>query len=136
MLKTFIIASYVIGVICAAMAILRSRTPQGATAWVMSLISFPFISVPFFLCFGRNKFEGYNSKRRILDSKVQKEFQELNALQDEDIHLSDEMTIICKTIATTNQPGFTKKNKIKLLVNSEQAFPEILEAIYNAKEYI
>lgn len=136
LLKTIIIFSYVIGIICAAMAILRSRTPQGATAWVMSLLSFPFISVPAYLCFGRNKFEGYNTKRRILDQKVQKEFQELNALKDEDVHLSDEMTIICKTIATTNQPGFTKKNKVKLLVNSEQAFPEILEAINNAKEYI
>lgn len=135
-LKSVIIFSYVVGIICAAMAILRSRTPQGATAWVMSLLSFPFISVPAYLCFGRNKFEGYNSKRRILDQKVQKEFQELNALKDEDVHLSDEMTIICKTISTSNQPGFTKKNNVKLLVNSEQAFPEILEAIYNAKEYI
>lgn len=135
-LKTVIIFSYVVGVVCAAMAILRSRTPQGATAWVMSLLSFPFISVPAYLCFGRNKFEGYNTKRRILDQKVQREFQELNALKDEDVHLSDEMTIICKTISTSNQPGFTKKNKVKLLINSEQAFPEILEAIQNAKEYI
>lgn len=118
------------------MAILRSRTPQGATAWVMSLISFPFIAVPAYLCFGRNKFEGYNTKRRILDSKVQLEFQELNALKDEDFHLSDEMSIITRAISTTNQPGFTKKNKVKLLINSEEAFPEILEAIRNAKEYV
>jgi cardiolipin synthase A/B len=136
LLKVLIIFSYVTGIICAAMAILRSRTPQGATAWVMSLLSFPFISVPAFLCLGRNKFEGYNTKRRILDSKVQNEFQELNALKDEDFHLTDEMTIICKTIATTNQPGFTKKNKVKLLINSEEAFPEMLEAIDKAKEYI
>lgn len=135
-LKTIIIFSYVLGIICAAMAIIRSRTPQGATAWVMSLLSFPFISVPAYLCLGRNKFEGYNSKRRILDQKVQLEFQELNALKDEDIHLTDEMTIICKAISTTNQPGFTKKNNVKLLVNSEEAYPEILEAIENAKEYI
>lgn len=136
MIKTIIIISYGIGIICACMAILRSRTPQGATAWVMSLISFPFIAVPAYLCLGRNKFEGYNTKRRILDLKVEKEFNELNALKDEHFHLTDEMTIICKTIASTNQPGFTKKNKVKLLVNSEEAFPEILEAIRNAKEYV
>lgn len=118
------------------MAILRSRTPQGATAWVMSLLSFPFIAVPAYLCLGRNKFEGYNTKRRILDSKVQREFDDLNALKDEDVHLSEEMSIISKAIAATNQPGFTKKNKIKLLINSEEAFPEMLETIRNAKKYI
>lgn len=136
MVKTLIIISYAIGIVCACMAILRSRTPQGATAWVMSLISFPFIAVPAYLCLGRNKFEGYNTKRRILDKEVEQEFRDLNALKDEDFHLTDEMTIICKTSATTNQPGFTKKNKIKLLINSEEAFPEMLEAIRNAKEYV
>lgn len=102
----------------------------------MSLLSFPFIAVPAYLCLGRNKFEGYNTKRRILDSKVQREFDDLNALKDEDVHLSEEMSIISKAIAATNQPGFTKKNKIKLLINSEEAFPEMLETIRNAKKYI
>ncbi len=102
----------------------------------MSLLSFPFIAVPAYLCLGRNKFEGYNSKRRILDSKVQREFQELNALKDEDVHLTDEMSIISKAIAATNQPGFTKKNNVKLLINSEEAFPDMLESIRNAKNYI
>lgn len=135
-MKAFIICSYVIGIICAAMAILRSRTPQGATAWVMSLITFPFISVPVWICLGRNKFEGYNSKRRILDAKIEKQFIELSALEHHLSHSGDEMMLLSKAIATSGQPGFTKKNKVKLLVNSEQAFPEMLEAIEEAKNYI
>jgi cardiolipin synthase len=136
MLKSFIIISYIVGIICAGMAILRSRTPQGATAWVMSLLSFPFISVPIYICFGRNKFEGYNSKRRILDSKVQKEFNELNSIHSDYCLSNEEIKIISRAISTSNQPGFTRKNKIKLLVNSDSAFPEILEAIESAKDYI
>jgi cardiolipin synthase len=136
MLKTFIIISYIVGFICAAMAILRSRTPQGATAWVMSLLSFPFLSVPAFICLGRNKFEGYNIKRRILDSKVQKEFNELNPIHSELNPNSDELKIITRAISTSNQPGFTGKNKLKLLINSDQCFPDMLAEIENAKEYI
>lgn len=136
MLKTFIILSYVAGVICAAMAILRSRTPQGATAWVMSLLSFPFLSVPAYICLGRNKFEGYNTKRRILDSKVQREFNELNSLHSEFSPMNDEMQIISRAISNCNQPGFTRKNKVKLLVNWDQIFPDMLAEIDKAKEYI
>jgi cardiolipin synthase len=136
MLKTFIILSYLAGVICAAMAILRSRTPQGATAWVMSLLSFPFISVPAYICLGRNKFEGYNTKRRILDSKVQKEFNELNSLHAEFSPQNDEIKIISRAISDCNQPGFTRNNKVKLLVNSDQIFPDMLKEIENAREYI
>lgn len=136
MLKTFIILSYLAGIICAAMAILRSRTPQGATAWVMSLLTFPFLSVPAYICLGRNKFEGYNSKRRILDSKVEKEFNELNSLHSDISPLNDEIKILSRAISNCSQPGFTSKNKVKLLVNSEQIFPEMLAEIEKAKNYI
>lgn len=136
MIKTFIILSYLAGVICAAMAILRSRTPQGATAWVMSLLSFPFLSVPAYICLGRNKFEGYNTKRRIMDSKVEKEFNDLNSLHADLTPLNDEIKIISRAISNCNQPGFTRKNKVKLLINSEQIFAEMLTEIENATEYI
>lgn len=134
--KGFIIASYIIGIICAAMAILRSRTPQGATAWVMSLLSFPFISVPLYILIGRNKFEGYNTKRRVLDFKVQKEFDDLKAIHDDYLSSSDEMKIITRLVSPRNQPGFTRKNSIKLLINSDKAFPEMLEELNKAKDYI
>lgn len=136
MIKGIIILSYVIGVVCAAMAILRSRTPQGATAWVMSLISFPFLSVPAYILIGQNKFEGYNTKRRILDFEVQRKFEQLKTLHPEFLSTSDEMALITRLVTPQNQPGFTSGNKIKLLKNANQAFPEMLEEIEKAKEYI
>jgi cardiolipin synthase len=137
MIKSIVIISYLVGFFFAAMAILRSRTPQGATAWVMALISFPFISVPLYIILGRNKFEGYNTKRKILDFEVQKEFETLRAIH-EDYRASheDEMKIITKLAPSENQPGFTRKNKIKLLKNAEEAYPEMLQAVLEAKNYI
>ena len=136
MVKEFIILSYVVGLICAAMAILRSRTPQGATAWVMSLLSFPFISVPLYILIGRNKFRGYNTKKRILNDEIRIKFENLKSIHSDYLSSSDEMGIIARLVPPLDQPGFTVKNKIKLLINSDQAFPEMLYEIQNAKEYI
>ena len=136
MVKTLIIISYLLGLICAAMAILRSRTPQGATAWVMSLLSFPFISVPAYILMGRNKFEGYNSKRRILDKRLERELNDLTPLRTDYLPTLDEMKVIMRLVSPQNQPGFTTGNKIKLLVNADEAFPEMLEEIEKARDYI
>lgn len=136
MLKTFLIISYLAGAFCAALAILRSRTPQGATAWVLSLLSFPFLAIPIFILFGRIRFEGYNSKRRILASRVQKEFEKLNPLKDDYVYTPQEMDMISRLISPEDQPGFTLRNKITLLKNADEAFPDIMREIENAQEYI
>jgi cardiolipin synthase len=40
------------------------RTPQGSIAWAVSLIALPYISVPAYWVFGRNKFNGYILARK------------------------------------------------------------------------
>lgn len=135
-LKIFLSLSYAIGFIFAAMAVLRSRTPQGATAWVMALLSFPIISVPLYLLFGRNKFEGYNFKRKILDSRIEKEYASL-ILENQDLFQSSEEMKILSSLATVQgSPGFTKKNRIELLINGDETYPEMLREIQGAKSYI
>jgi len=56
-LSIFLSVLYVSAFLCVPLALLRSRTPQGATAWCISLISFPFLALPLFLLFGRSKFK-------------------------------------------------------------------------------
>src|SRR5262245_51538710 len=52
------LAFYLAGVISAVHAIMTVRTSQGAIAWSVSLVSFPFVALPAYLVFGRSKFEG------------------------------------------------------------------------------
>jgi cardiolipin synthase len=127
--------SYVLALICAAQAILRSRTPQGATAWIMSLFGLPLLAVPLFLVFGRSRFEGYNNRRRIVDKRVADKFQELRPLEEE-FEMSEEMKLIHATIPSRTQPGFTRGNSIELLVNGNETFPRMLEEIEKAQKYI
>ena len=66
------IAFYVAGIITAIHAVMTVRTPQGAIAWSVSLVSFPFVAVPAYLVFGRSTFEGmvqaYDARRSEIEA--------------------------------------------------------------------
>ncbi|HXH76260.1 MAG TPA: cardiolipin synthase [Bacteriovoracaceae bacterium] len=127
---------YFVGFICACGALLESRTPQGATAWVMSLIFIPFLSVPFYLTFGRTKFKGYNTKRRLMDSKVDDEFKSLKTFDDSLFSVLDEIKLLANIINTKGVPGFTRRNSVELLIDAEVGYASMLEELEKATNYI
>ncbi len=127
---------YLIGAICAVAALWRSRTYQGATAWVVALISFPFASVPLFLIFGRNKFFGYVRKRSELDQTVRAELKQVESLFRTQSRPPKDLTPFAHVGALSGQPGFFEGNKIELLVNANKAYPSMQEEIERAKKYI
>jgi cardiolipin synthase A/B len=132
----FLVFSYVLGVLSSALAILRSRTPQGATAWIMALLSIPFISVPFFLFFGRSRFYGYNRRMKLSNKKF---FSQFGSLKSFDVSLSQgfaEMKLLQASIDKANQPGFTRHNHLELLLNGQETFDSMIEEIKGAREYI
>ena len=74
MLVWLVAASYVLGVIAAIDAIMNARTPQGAIAWSVSLVSMPLVALPAYLVLGRSKFEGsavaYEQRKHEIDALV------------------------------------------------------------------
>jgi cardiolipin synthase A/B len=55
---------YILGIINAAHAIMYVRSSRGAIAWSMALITLPWISIPLYWVFGRNRFQGYSEALR------------------------------------------------------------------------
>ena len=55
---------HIAGAFCLIPALLHTRTPQGTIAWLISLLAFPYIAVPFYLILGRRRFSGYVETRR------------------------------------------------------------------------
>ncbi len=133
---TTIICFYIVGFLCAAFAILRARTPQGASAWVIGLITLPFITVPLFLFFGRSKFYGYTNRRKQLDKKVG---HKLVSMQDELIQ-SDLITSglhpLMQSLSKLCAPGFTSNNKIDLLIDGEKTYSSMLTDLEKAQKFI
>lgn len=121
--------------VCVRSAITTGRTPQGAVAWVVFLFAAPYVAVPVFLIFGHRRYPGYIAARRALRAEM----------------------VALRQLAAENAPGvagdpadqgriraferlagvpLASGNALKLLIDGEQAFPEIFAAIEGAKSYV
>lgn len=50
-----LVALYVAGALTALDAIMKERTPQGATAWVFALATLPLLALPLYWVLGRSR---------------------------------------------------------------------------------
>lgn len=132
----YAILLYLLGVIFACVALWRSRTYQGAAAWVVALIGFPLLAVPAFIFFGRNKFYGYVKARKELDHGAARELKESDKINEEKGIVNVKFKSLEELSKEAKQPGFTRNNNIRLLVNAKTTYDEILTEIEKAKKYI
>ena len=55
---------HAVGIITAGHAVMKTRTSQGAIAWALALIGMPYVALPLYWVFGRDRFMGYVAARR------------------------------------------------------------------------
>lgn len=127
---------HLLGILAAVDALFSTRTPQGAIAWIIALLTIPTLAFPIYLIAGRSKFQGYIDARRSEDRRMQNLTRDL---QDETIAqkatLSEEL-IRFETLERLCPFPFTNGNFAKLLINGEAAFSAIFEAINSARFYV
>ena len=136
MIAAIVSAFYIAGILSAIHASMTARTAQGAVAWAVSLVSFPFVAVPAYLVLGRNKFEGMSDA--------------FNARQDEIDEVLDEFRdrLHPWAIPPQQEPswyeaarrlsGFelTRDNRVDLLINGQATFDSILAGVAQAEDYV
>lgn len=130
-------AFYSVALICVYRILLTYRTAQGAIAWIIALISLPYVAVPLFMLVGRNRFSGYVRARRLGDKALTHllnrfERQTVAVAQPGNRHFSDELQVLCKL---ARQP-FTSGNQCTLLKDGEATFEALFDAMEDAREYI
>jgi len=64
MIAVIVVAFHVVGFLSSIHAVMSTRTPQGAIAWVVSLNTFPYLAVPAYWVLGRSRFQGYVTARQ------------------------------------------------------------------------
>jgi cardiolipin synthase len=115
---------------------MSSRTPQGSIAWAVSLITLPYVSVPAYWVFGRNKFNGYvrarQSELELLDDVIRKANAQITDLAAVDEHRSSALTGAEKMARVPLTGG----NSVTLLVDGDATFTSIFEGIAAAKDYV
>ena len=70
MWTVIVVTFHVLGLLSAIDAVMSTRTSQGAIAWGVSLIAFPYVAVPAYWILGRSRFKGYVTARQTGDATL------------------------------------------------------------------
>lgn len=137
LLAVVVTGLYGVALVCIYRTLMSYRTTQGAIAWIISLVGMPWVAVPLFLLFGRNRFSGYVRARRLNDRTLEPLLNRYEK-QAEGVPYpgspvtADELGVL----STLGKQPFTGGNRCTLLRNGEATFEALFDAMENAKEYI
>jgi cardiolipin synthase len=136
MLTFLVIVFYELGIGSAIDAVMTARTSQGAIAWAVALVSFPFVSVPAYWVFGRSKFEGFVDAYHANKAEIDLLVDEINNNIQRDVLHPGERVPAYNAIQKLSGHSFVGYNDVELLINGEKTFESILEGIANASNYV
>ena len=111
-------------------------------AYLLFCIFIPFIGILFYLAFGINYWrKKLYSKKSGQDEKIlqhmKKHILQYNeAMVGQDDILKDDNTELAAMLIQALQSPLTRHNHVKLLLNGEEKFPELLKALATAKHHI
>lgn len=127
---------YVLAVVSALEAVLKGRTSQGAIAWTICLLTFPLLSVPLYLVFGRNRFDGYREQRGIIETRIL-EFLRDTGVRVEEFALPEQADggLPLALLRLARMPA-TRGNRVELLVDGAATFDSIAAGLARAERYI
>lgn len=127
---------HLLGVLTAIHAVMTARTSQGAIAWSLLLILFPYATLPAYGLFGRGKFQGYVKARRAGDSQI----DHIARALEKRMHLfrvrDEGSDPKYKALEELAEMPFTSHNDAKLLINGRESFPAMFAGMEAAKDYI
>ncbi len=137
LIGAFLAVFYVAGVLASVDAIMRVRTAQGAVAWAISLVTFPYLALPLYLIFGRRKFSGYIQARRSGDHEIHRV---TNSLTDNfgptGKTAVEERYASYRVLERLAKMPFTRSNSAELLIDGESTFRAIFAGLDVAQNYI
>jgi len=125
-----------LGILAAVHAVMNARTSQGAIAWAISLVTFPWLSLILYAILGRNKFKGYVLLRNTKDQAIHHFMDDIqNEAVSENLTRQDLSPSEVSLTRLADMP-IAGYNKSRLLVDGEQTFRSIFEGIDSAQRYI
>lgn len=131
-----IVLFYAVGILHVLHALMHVRTSQGTIAWVISLITVPFAAIPLYWLLGRTRFSGYVGGRREKDERLARLASSMHdRLRELEVEIPEDDAFERAARLLGGLP-FTRGNRLVPLIDGEEAFERIFEAIGNAREYL
>jgi cardiolipin synthase len=121
--------------------IYETRSATKTMAYLLLAVFIPFLGMLFYITFGINywKIKTYN-KKSTEDEKLLRSLKNMVEYKDEIIAPNDlpvennrELAVM---LSKELKSPLTRRNRVKLLLNGEEKFPELVEALRNAKNHI
>jgi cardiolipin synthase len=122
--------------------IFETRSTTKTMAYLLFCIFVPIVGINFYLIFGINYW-----RKRLYDKKMSQDEQILSqlkkdislytkeSLQHQDMSDPDNTELASMLMKDLKSP-LTRKNRVKLLINGEEKFPELMQALEQAKHHI
>ncbi|BCU77111.1 cardiolipin synthase [Luteolibacter sp. LG18] len=123
-----------LGLVHVVHALMHVRTAQGTIAWIVCLVTFPYIAIPIYWIAGRNRFEGYVRARRGEDADLYKLAEDMHKrLRAYELPAEDGFARGAEILGGL---PFTRGNRLDLLINGEETFQALFSSIKKAERYL
>lgn len=127
---------YAIGVLHMVHALMHVRTSQGAIAWVISLLTVPFLAIPLYWLLGPKRFSSEVGGRRVKNSRLAVLAAEMiERLRRYEVDIPDDDAFERAARMLGGLP-FTRGNRFELLIDGDETFGRVFEVIQSAKKYL
>ncbi|MDZ8051089.1 MAG: phospholipase D-like domain-containing protein [Aulosira sp. ZfuVER01] len=128
---------HALGLAHAAHAVMNVRSSQGAIAWGISLVTFPWLAIPLYWILGRTKFHGYAEALRLVYAQhYQLARQTYNDIAQFHVALPEKLAQLQPLAEAFTGIPFTSGNAAELLIDGEKTYEAMLKAIAFATNYI
>jgi cardiolipin synthase len=128
---------HALGIAHAAHAVMIVRSSQGAIAWGISLVTFPWLAIPLYWILGRTKFHGYAEALRLVYSQhYHLARQTYNDIAQFQAALPEKLAQLQPLAKAFTGIPFTSGNAAELLIDGEKTYEAMLKAIAFATNYI
>ena len=122
------LALHVAGILLALHSLLRTRSPQGTMAWILGLVTFPYIAIPLYLALGVARIRRH-TEQEMADCGAER-------LQPMLAPHRVEGGIISRMLERCCGYPLCGGNSIRLLRDGEDTYPVLEQAVREARSFI
>lgn len=131
-----IVAFYAVGLLHVLHALMHVRTSQGTIAWVISLVTVPFLAIPLYWLLGRTRFSHSVGGRRLHDERLRNLAEQMHRrLSQYEVELPEDDAFERAARILGGLP-FTRGNQLDLLIDGDETFARVFHAIRQARHYL
>lgn len=131
-----IVCFHILGALSSIRAIMETRTAQGTLAWVISLNTFPYVTVPAYWVFGQSKFHSYSIERQRAFDETAEISQYIKKLYVDGDLISRPGRTAPYLLEKIARLPYTSFNRCELLVDGTETFDAIFRSIDSATSYV